>query len=42
MIARRRLATGQRLTRAGETVARRPLRFYEAVGKRLARWGRAA
>ena len=30
-----------RVQRAGETVARRPLGFYEAVGKRLARTGRS-
>ncbi len=33
---------GQRLGRAGEAVARRPLSFYDAVGKRLARNGRSA
>jgi hypothetical protein len=30
------LLRGSALTRAGEAVARRPLSFYEAVGKRLA------
>ena len=31
---------GRPLTRAGEAVARRPLSFYDAVGKRLAGSGR--
>ena len=40
--ARASAAAGQRLARAGETVARRPLGFYQAVGQRLARSGRSA
>jgi len=35
-------AMGQRVARAGEAVARRPLSFYDAVGQRLARNGRPA
>ncbi len=35
-------AKGRPLTRAGEAVARRPLSFYDAVGKRLAGSGRRA
>jgi hypothetical protein len=32
---------GAVLGRAGDTVARRPLEFYDAVARRLAREGRA-